>query len=231
MYTKSILLASLAAASAVSAKQLYPGHNHVRRDIAARQTAASTTADFADSTAVPSEFACLTDLASVYGSLPSEPAALESYFVTASVTDPCAFSLPASISSIAKSYGSELEAWYRANSAAIASVMSECPTYSSLASASDFDDTYSGTFSDQCTTITEAGHGGGASATAKTTGATTTAKTTGTTATTGTGTGTGTATAGSSTTTTSANAGPRETGMVGLAALAMVGVLGVVAAL
>ncbi|CAK7266392.1 hypothetical protein SEPCBS57363_002065 [Sporothrix epigloea] len=231
MYTKSVLLVSLAAASAVSAKQLYAGHNQVRRDIVARQTVMST-AGGDDATAYPSDFACLTDLASVYGSMPTEPAALDSYIETASITDPCAFSLPSSISSIAKSYGSELEKWYESNSAAIASALSECPTYSSMASASDFGDSYSGTFSDQCTTVTDAGNGGGAATTTggkttKTTATDATAKTTGTTATTG----TGTATAGGSTTTTSANAGPRETGMVGVAALAMVGVLGVVAAL
>ncbi|CAK7566081.1 MAG: hypothetical protein SEPTF4163_004015 [Sporothrix epigloea] len=234
MYTKSVLLVSLAAASAVSAKQLYAGHNQVRRDIAARQTAMST-ADGADSTAYPSGFGCLTDLASVYDTMPTEPAALDSYIETASITDPCGFSLPSSISSIAKSYGSELEKWYETNSAAIASALSECPTYSSLASASDLGDSYSGTFSDQCTTVTSAGNGGGGGGaattttggkTTKSTGTGATAKTTGTTATTG----TGTATAGGSTT-TSANAGSRETGMVGIAALAMVGVLGVVAAL
>ncbi|CAK7225683.1 hypothetical protein SCUCBS95973_005946 [Sporothrix curviconia] len=224
MYTKSILLASLAA-SAVSAKQLYPGHNQVRRDIAARQTDSS-----GDSTAVPSDVACLTDLASVYDTMPTEPPALASYIMTVSVTDPCAFTLPSSISSIAASYGSELEDWYTSHSAEIASALSECPAYSSYASLSDGGDVLSGTYSDMCTTVTAGGSGGDktdATTTATGTGAAATGgASTATPATTGTAAGTA---AGS--TATSTNASPKETGMVGVAALAMVGVLGVVAAL
>ncbi|CAK7214336.1 hypothetical protein SBRCBS47491_002106 [Sporothrix bragantina] len=233
MYTKSILLASLAAASAVSAKQLYPGHNQVRRDIVAARQTDTSGGDGSDSTAIPSDVACLTDLASVYDSMPTEPPALVSYIMTVSVTDPCAFTLPASISSVVDSYESELEDWYTSHSADIASALSECPAYSSYASLSDGGD-FSGTFSDACTTVTRGGSGGGGGSDTTTTGGA--GKTTGTEATTkATGTGT-TATTGSSTTIagatgTSTNAGPKETGMVGVAALAMVGVLGVVAAL
>ncbi|CAK7231260.1 hypothetical protein SEUCBS140593_007866 [Sporothrix eucalyptigena] len=223
MYTKSLLLASLAA-SAVSAKQLFPGHNAIRRDLQARQTDATNSA-------LPSEEACLTDLASAYASIPTEPPALVSYIETVSVTDPCAFTLPASISSLVESYESELEDWYTSHSAEIASALSECPAYSSYASLSEGTDLLSGTYSDACTTVTYGGSGGGSGTT--TTGGSGDTTTAGGKTTTGTATkttGTGTAAAGGSTT-TSTNAGPKETGMVGVAALAMAGVLGVVAAL
>ncbi|CAK7243361.1 MAG: hypothetical protein STHCBS139747_004880 [Sporothrix thermara] len=227
MYTKSILLASLAA-SAATAKQLYPGHNQVRRDIAARQT--DTFGD-GDSTAVPADVACLTDLASVYDTLPTQPPALISFVMTASITDPCAFTLPASLSSELLSYESDVEDWYTSNSAAIASALSECPAYSSYASLSDGGDSLTGSYSDVCATATGGGSGG---SDAKTTGTGASAKTTtgaGAGAAAATGAATGTDAAASSSTASTSNAGSKDSGMVGVAALAVVGVLGVVAAL
>lgn len=231
MYTKSILLASLAA-SAVSAKQLYPGHNQIKRDLAARQTENPSAVASAGQ-------ACLTDLASAYASMPTPPPALESWLATVAVTDPCHFTIPASISSAEEEYASSVEDWYSSNSAAIASALSECPAYSAQASAGDSGD-FTDSFTDVCATAT-GGSGGGSNTDATTTAdntkgtdGTTTAKTTAKTTATGggsgttAGSGTGTTTAGGATAT---NAGPKDTAAVGVAALAMAGVLGVVAAL
>lgn len=225
MYTKSILLASLAASAVSATVQLYPGHNQIKRDLAARQTENPSAAASAGQ-------ACLTDLASVYASLPTPPPVIESWAATAVVTDPCHFTLPASISSAEASYASEVEDWYSSNSAAIASALSECPAYSSLASQSGL----ANSFSDECATATGGSGTGGANTEAttttentKTTGGAETTKTTGGAGDTTTGThttSTGTTTAA---TTAATNAGPKETAAIGVAALAMAGVLAVAA--
>ncbi|KAL1895596.1 hypothetical protein Sste5346_005065 [Sporothrix stenoceras] len=232
MYTKSILLASLAASAVSASKQLYPGHNQIKRDVAARQT------DTSPSAIASAGQACLTDLASAYASLPTPPPVLADWEATVVISDPCAFTIPESISSAAVQYESEVEDWYSSNSAAIASALSECPAYSSYASEGDGGDFSATDYTDACATATGGGAGGSDATTTK--DSETTAKGTGTAATTATTKGGSGVTAGSGSgstgtttaaTTTATNAGPKETGAIGVAAMAVVGVLGVVAAL
>ena len=215
-------LVSLAvSAVSVSALELFPGHQYIKHGLAARQTASSDDADY--SAYYSEALACATALQSVYDGLPTAPPAIASFAATVSIDNPCSVTYPASIESAVSSYVSAVEDWYSSHSSEIESALSECPTYSGVGESS-----FGG---DVCSTGIIGGGGTAATTTADdatTTGKTTKATTTGAATTGAATTATGTTTAGAAQAT---NAGNRETGGVAAAAMAVVGVLGVVAAL
>lgn len=234
MLSQSLLIALAAtAATAHYHGAIHPGALAAKRDlhIAARQTQTDDGSGVAT--------ACLDGLMSIYSSLPTPPPQLVDWEETASITDPCSITIPASVSAAFSSYESEALSWYTQHSSEIFSALSQCPQYSSVAAGG-------GGAPAVCT-----GHAGGAGVgggSATTTGGgddTTTstdaagkASTTTTPKTTGTASPTGSKSSGSGSSATSAgaastkstNAGPRETGFVA-GAVAVAGFLGVVAAL
>lgn len=227
------ILATLAvSAVSVSALELFPGHQYIKRDLAARQTDGSS-AEYSD------YLACATALQTAYVGLPTPPAGLVSYAETATVDDPCSVTYPAAIESQVSSYVSEVEDWYSSHSAAIESALSECSEYADVGETA-FD-------TDVCSTATDASGSGGSTeatttaddssateeSTETATGATTKATTTGGATTTAGAATTGSGSTGTTTASGSAatSGGKRESSGVVAAAMAVVGVLGVVAAL
>ncbi len=209
MFAKTAILASLAVSAASAA------------GIQARQAA---SVDY--SSLISAEEACATAIEAVYSDMPSPPAALASYEMTATEVDPCDFTLPASLSKVVVSYESAIESWYSDHSAAIDSALALCPTFTD--SAYSYSVPAAATsYTDECATVTNTKGAATGTTTGKTTG--TTAKTT-----TGSGsttTAAGGSTTGSTTTVATPNAGPRETAALGAAALAIAGVLGLAVAL
>lgn len=122
MYANAALIAALAG-SAVAISDINP--DHVRRDILPRQTDATASAD-----------PCLKALATVYANAPTPPPKVVSYEMTAPAqTDPCSVSVPSDLSSDYASYTSAVLSWVDANSASIASAMSQCSTLTDLSTA------------------------------------------------------------------------------------------------
>ncbi|KAH8911170.1 hypothetical protein BR93DRAFT_964984 [Coniochaeta sp. PMI_546] len=225
MLTAPILLGLAATtATAFYHEAIHPGALAAKRDLVARQSSTDSGASAATS--------CLSGLLSIYSSLPTPPPAIVSWEESATFTDPCSITIPASISAEFSSYESQALSWFTAHSSELYSALSQCPQYSSVA----------GGAGDSAPPVCTAGTGGGsgsgsgsgAGTTTTTDASTTTTKTSGTTSATGSGSG---SSAGSSSTTSagaastqSKNAGPRETGFVA-GAVAVAGFLGVVAAL
>ncbi|OIW28661.1 hypothetical protein CONLIGDRAFT_389627 [Coniochaeta ligniaria NRRL 30616] len=212
MLTTPLLLA-LAAATAVSANY-HPVALAAKRDLIARQSSTDETA---------AATSCLSAVLSIYSSLPTPPPEILSWEQTAAFTDPCSISIPASIAPAFSSYESEALSWFTAHSSELFSALSQCPQESSAVG---------GSTPDICTG--GAGGGGGAGKTTTTDAAGnagTTTKGTGTTAAaTGSAGTAGTSTGAGAAASTHSNAGPRETGFVA-GAVAVAGLLGVVAAL
>ncbi|KAK3352539.1 hypothetical protein B0T25DRAFT_542207 [Lasiosphaeria hispida] len=210
MLSKALLTTALAA-TALAATPAFPGHLADRAALQARQTDAGGAT------------ACLGALLSVYSTIPTPPPSLIDFGESASLVNPCSFTVPASLSSDFEKYESEMSSWASVNGPQISSALGECPEYSSLidqvpevCTTRDADDDTSvneGATSTSGESSSETPTGGAAG-----TGLTTTARTT---------TATG-GVAGASLTQT--GAGPRETGFVG-AVVAAAGFLGVVAAL
>ncbi|KAK2778614.1 infection structure specific protein [Colletotrichum kahawae] len=117
MLAKITLVAAIAG-SAVAVMDVRP--DRVRRDLLPRQT---------DASADP----CLNALATVYSNAPTPPPKLVSYEMTASAqTDPCSVTVPSDLSSDYASYTSAVLSWVDANSASIASALSQCSTLTDL---------------------------------------------------------------------------------------------------
>jgi len=215
MFSKSAFIAAVAVT--VSAEILpLPGHLALKRELLARQTGPSP-----QMTAVPTatmgddgDAQCMNALLSIYSELPTPPADLMSYEMTATDTDHCSPSVPDSMTSDFSSYSSVIMSFYTQHSADISSALSACPQYSSYTSGFPV--------------CTGSGSGTSASATAK-------SGTNGTAAGTASGTGrlsTPTAThsagaAGGSSGTTTAGAAGIGAGLVGsvLAAAALFGAM------
>ncbi|ERS97437.1 uncharacterized protein SPSK_03626 [Sporothrix schenckii 1099-18] len=227
MYTKSILLAALAASA--SATRLFPGQAALKRGLDTRQTGSAG----GDET-------CATELSSAYDTIPTPPPVIQQWEMTAVISDPCNYTPPPSVEAAFSTYSADLEDWYSSHSKEIASILSTCEAYA----PSGEESTSVAGLSDYCATAggSGGGSGGGSSGAATTTakhtkgsGATeSTAEPTktsggsGTTAGSGSGSGTTTTSAGSASKT---NAGSKDTAAVGVAALAMAGALCVAAAL
>jgi hypothetical protein len=120
MFAKTALLAVLVGSVAARHGLLYPGALAVERDLEARQTNAA---------------ACAEAEASIYQGLPTPPPAIVSYEATHTATDPCSVTVPASLSSDFSSYESAVASWFAAHSSQIESVMSQCPQFSTPATA------------------------------------------------------------------------------------------------
>ncbi|KAB5513086.1 hypothetical protein GE09DRAFT_637596 [Coniochaeta sp. 2T2.1] len=234
MLTPSILLSLGALASLTTAQYhaaIHPGLV-AKRDLAARQT--DTGGD--DDSGLDAATSCISDLMSVYSSLPTPPPEILSWEESNTIADPCSITVPASLSSAFSSYESQALSWFSEHSDALEDALSNCPLYSSLVPG-DGDAPV-----DVCTEGSGGRGGGGQVTTTKEEGdddntkitdavgttTRTTGRTTGT-GTTSTPTGSGTG-AGQVASTQSGNVGPRETGFVA-GAVALAGFLGVVAAL
>ncbi|KAJ9137768.1 hypothetical protein NKR19_g8101 [Coniochaeta hoffmannii] len=231
------LLLALAATGATASyhNAIHPGALAAKRDLSARQT---QTDD--DPTATATDTAsgddCLDGLMSIYSSLPTPPPEILSWEESATFTDPCSVSVPASLSSAFSSYEDEALSWYTQHSSEIFAALSQCPELSSIASGA------AGGDAPVCTADATAGPGGAGSGPTTDAEDTTTTTSGGAAATTTTssqrttGTGTTSSRTGSSTTSSGAaatatgNAGHRETAFLAGAA-AVAGFLGVVAAL
>ncbi|KAB5555090.1 infection structure specific protein [Coniochaeta sp. 2T2.1] len=233
MLTPSLLLTIGALASLTTAQYhaaIHPGLV-AKRDLAARQT--DTGGD--DDSGLDAATSCISDLMSIYSSLPTPPPEIFSWEEANTITDPCSITIPASLSSAFSSYESEALSWFSEHSAEIEDALSDCPLYSSLAPGDgdapvDVCTERVGGGGGQVTTTREEGDDDDTKTTdaAGTTTRTTAGRTTGT-GTTSTPTGSGTG-AGQVASTQSGNVGPRETGFVA-GAVALAGFLGVVAAL
>lgn len=124
MYSQ-LLVAALAAS--VSANLVVPGHLPMRRELQnlARQTGSAAS----PSGTATSDDACEGLALSLAASLPTAAPALESYEATYAATDPCSYSVPSSLSSDYSVYTDAFLSWYSASSAAVFSILSECPEY------------------------------------------------------------------------------------------------------
>lgn len=185
-------------ASTASAAGSYRQPHQVKRDLALaiRQTAAP-------------EATCLSALLSAYGSVPTPPPELVSFYATHTPTDACdTGSIPATLSPVYQTYESSIFSWFTAHSSAIYSALSQCPAYTSNIAQSPV-----------CTSALPGAGGAGSGPAATTTAAGSGA--------TGAGSGSG---SGSSGSTATKNAGPKETGFVA-AAVAAAGFIGAIAAL
>ncbi|KAK3688254.1 infection structure specific protein [Podospora appendiculata] len=173
---------------------LYPAHQANELALLARQTDTGTSAT-----------ACLSPLDSAYSSFPTAPPQVESL----SITD---------------AYTSAVSSWLTAHSSAISSALSQCPQYSSLASAASV------LFTDVCSSSASGSVTSSESPSSTESGGSSMTESNSATA-------TGTTSGGGSSATSSAggasatgNAGPRETGYVAAVA-AVAGFIGVGAAL
>ncbi|KAI6359176.1 hypothetical protein MCOR25_007146 [Pyricularia grisea] len=215
MHSNTVLFMIAAATGVMSAElNLFPGHAVVRREVAARET---TTASLPTS-----NDPCLASLVSISKGLPTPGADLLSALASNTETNPCSITVPASVSDKFNSYTSTIRSWYSSNSAAINSVLSQCPKLSSLAGQlpvctgkdSSSKAASTTTMASSGAATTRANDGGSASATAATAGA---------------GDSSGNPTS-SIATSTKSGSGPRETNFMA-GAVAAIGFLGVVAAL
>ncbi|KAK4169916.1 hypothetical protein QBC43DRAFT_365532 [Cladorrhinum sp. PSN259] len=132
MHPSSILL--LAAATAATANlnhALVPAHLAAKRAIDARQT------EFDDSDLpAPTEVsACLSTLTAVLKDVPTPPAAIVSFAVTQTETDPCSVSIPNSLTSAYSSYSSALQSWFSTKSDSLTNALKVCPGYEDLVSS------------------------------------------------------------------------------------------------
>ncbi|KAI5465013.1 hypothetical protein BGZ63DRAFT_421993 [Mariannaea sp. PMI_226] len=116
-----IVLATTLLAAVVSADN-FMLHPQARRDLEARAT--STTDD---------ALSCANAILSVYSDVPTPPADIVSDLLDNPQTDPCHFTIPASLSKEYSSYSKEVMSWYDDHSKAIESALSQCPSASSYA--------------------------------------------------------------------------------------------------
>ncbi|TLD26757.1 hypothetical protein PspLS_04918 [Pyricularia sp. CBS 133598] len=216
MHSNTVLFMIAAVTGVMSAElNLFPGHAVVRREVSARETASPSLPGTNDP--------CLGSLMSISKSLPTPGADLVSALASNTETNPCSITVAASVSDKFNAYTSTVRSWYSSNSAAINSVLSQCPKLSSLAGQLPV-----------CT-----GKDGSSSAAPTTTKASSGSATTGRADNGGSG-GASAATAGagdsssnpsgSAASVTKSGSGPRETNFVA-GAVAAIGFLGVVAAL
>lgn len=233
MLTKTFLISLLPALAA--AESLHAALLAARGGIELVNRQADATATGADPTGTGLSDAedCASAVLSVVTSAPTPAPEYISWAATVSVTDPCHFSVPASLSSAFSSYESAAVSWYSAHSSELASALSKCPQYSSVAGGgatpTDFCTSGGGgaglTSADAGTTgtmTTEAGAG--------TTGGAETTAAAGTTGAAGTTDASGSMTSSAASTSATPNAGHKENGLVGVA-VAAAGFLGVIAAL
>lgn len=229
MLTQPLLL--IVAAASVRAfyhDAVHPAHLAAKRDlhIAARQTQTASASNAGASASA--DVACLSSLASLYSALPTPPPQLESWEMSATITDLCDITVPASIAPAFSSYETEVLSWYSAHSAEVSSALSECPQFSSSPAMC------SGSSAVVVVGSSSAMNSGSASAT--NTAQTTETTSTGTTSSTGSKSSGSASQTGSTTTSASAaashtqNAGSRETGFVA-GVVAVAGLVGVVAVL
>ncbi|KAI1635075.1 hypothetical protein F4809DRAFT_473535 [Biscogniauxia mediterranea] len=165
----------------------------------------------------------VTAVMPLYDSLPTPPDDLLSVTMPA---DPCATpTFTGSLASEYSSYTSEVMDWYSSNSAALNDAISSCTNLASYQTAVP-------SCSSDAAATTDAGNttaapGSSSAGPSSTSGFATATTTSGSSA----STGTNGSSSSSSTVTPTANAAPRETGYVMVAAAAAAGLMGVVAAL
>ncbi|RKU48849.1 hypothetical protein DL546_007655 [Coniochaeta pulveracea] len=248
MLTQRFLVSLLPVLAAADA--LHPALLAARGGVELLNRQADATPTGADPSETGSGSAkdCASAILSVVTSVPSPPPEYLSWAATVSVTDPCHFSIPSSLSSAFKSYESEAVSWYSAHSSELSSALSQCPQYSSVASGGAIPTNFctgggggagltssdagtSGTMTTEAGTETtgsaETTVAAGSSGAAGTTGG---AETTGASGSKTSSGASGSKTSSASSTSATPNAGHRENGLVG-AVVAAVGFVGVVAAL
>ncbi|TLS29827.1 hypothetical protein PpBr36_01192 [Pyricularia pennisetigena] len=216
MHSNTVLFMIATAVGVTSAElNLFPGHAVVRREVAARQTGIPALPSATDP--------CLASLISISKTLPTPGVDLLSALASNTETNPCSITVAASVSDKFNSYTSTVRSWYSSNSAAINSVLSQCPKLSSLAGQLPVCTGKDGSNSAASTTTkassgaattgraTDAGSGGASAATASTGDSSSNP-------------------ASAVASLTKSGSGPRETNFVA-GAVAAIGFLGVVAAL
>ena len=114
MQAKALLLATLAAAATAQQANVLPEAQVAKRTIeaiVARETDA---------------MACATAAASIYVTLPTPPPEVLSYEMSNPQTDPCSYSVPATLSAPFSSYTEAVKSWYSGHSAEVNSVLKAC---------------------------------------------------------------------------------------------------------
>jgi hypothetical protein len=246
MYTKIAVLALVASATATVNYDIVAHGPHAQKrniELMARQTAQPSGTL---GTSGP-EQTCLDVLSSVeplLATVPTPPPAIVSWESSATFTDICSVSIPASLDGPFSTYESQVLSWYDANSAAFQSLISAC---SALTSGIDTSTPA------VCTGGVAGGSGGsgaaggssGSTATVTTAGSSSSSTSTSGSGSSGSGSGSGSGSSGSGNSgsgssgssssasasgTATKNAGAQETALVSAAMLAA-GFLGVVAAL
>ncbi|KAJ4256790.1 hypothetical protein NW762_008886 [Fusarium torreyae] len=123
---QSIILATLLA-SAVSANS-FMAHPLMQRDLLQpRATDAASAAGLSGE--------CQSALLDIYKTIPTPAPKIVKDLTDNPQTDPCSFSVPASLSKDYSSYSSEIVSWYSKNEGEISSALKECPELSQYATA------------------------------------------------------------------------------------------------
>ncbi|KAM0546016.1 hypothetical protein ACHAPJ_011030 [Fusarium lateritium] len=123
---QSIILVTLLA-SAVSANS-FMAHPLMQRDLLQpRATDAASAAGLSTE--------CQSAMLDIYKTIPTPAPKIVEDLTENPQTDPCHFSVPASLSKDYASYSSEIVSWYSKNEGEISSALKECPELSQYATA------------------------------------------------------------------------------------------------